>query len=994
MNRIAKQLATVHWATLLCQSMSRQAVSREGMGDLQSKATFMLPLNCPVTQVVASGYTLSDPEEVMRRTRATMQCKADAGAVQRMSGRAPSTQMVGDSVFVEEETMTGRRGWSMAGNAGLIRCLAAAVAVSLISVGSAIAADNVWRCIGPYGGTTYSVTVDPSDPQTVYVGGQVGTFKSRDGGGSWTSLPESGSNVKVVAVDPRDSRVVYTGADFRGIRKSIDGGASWTPIDSGLPSGDRTSVTAIVIMPSGAEAVYIVTSDGSFKSTDGGSSWNALSKELPDGSEPTRMADLKALVLDPADPLTMYAGGNGVFKSTDGGVSWISISSGLPSDKTIIAIALSPSDAQTMFSAGLWGGFYKSVDGGTSWVEVSSGLPENLSVNALAYDKASPPALYAAGYPGVYKSADNGVTWTAANTGLPEGVSVDGLAVALSDPVAMYATRRDGVYKTVNGGTSWTSVNNNLAGHSVRAVVVVPSNPVTVYAANSGFVRTADGGSNWETMDPGDGRVRRTVLAGAVDPSDPKTVYFESGDLYKTTDGGATWSPIWKPSGLEPGQWRTDVRVIAVDPNDSETIYIGMAAGVSLAERRIQKSTDGGQTWIPVDSGLNEKGSYTAIAIDPSNSQVLYTGGGSKGVYKSVDGAASWTNINPDINLTAIVLDPVDPNTVYVAGRAVNKSTDGGTSWNVSLDIPTQTLAIDPKNPRVLYAGTYDGVLRSTDGGATWADFSAGLPATRASSLALDAETQTVYASMSGGIYAVEVSDAGERLQTRGIDPVSNTAVLNVQILGADGAGSSAAGLEVAFSRAVSGRLRSYEWKATTNAIGRATVIIVRDSYRKGGAGGYYCAQAADAEGNVVGSWGSVPIRGGCETGLRLPIGGPAEIVGPAFGTPMQAAAKVAGDGAIQAGVPFALSQNYPNPFNPETQIAYGVPETGHVRITVYNLIGQTVRTIVDGIRPAGSHRARWNGRDDQGRALADGVYLYRIEAGGFSAVRRMVLLK
>ena len=484
------------------------------------------------------------------------------------------------------------------------------------------------------------------------------------------------------------------------------------------------------------------------------------------------------------------------------------------------------------------------------------------------------------------------------------------------------------------------------------------------------------------------------MLAAAVDPSNPEIVYFESGPLYRTIDGGATWSSIWEPSGLEPGWFRTDVRAIAVDPSDSETIYIGMAGGASLVERRVQKTTDGGQTWTPVDSGLDEKGSYTAIAIDPSNSQVLYTGGGSKGVYKSVDGAASWTNIYPDINLTAIVLDPVDPNTIYVAGRAVNKSTDGGATWTVSLDISTQALAIDPKNPSVLYAGTYDGVLRSTDGGVTWADFSAGLPAKSVSSLAINAETQTVYASMYGGVYAAEVSGAGRQLQARGVDPVSNTAVLNVQILGADGSGSSVAGLEVAFSRAVSGRLRSYEWKSTTDAIGRTTVIVMRDSYRKGGAGGYYCAQAVDAEGNVVGSWGSIPIRGGCETGLRLPIGGPAEIVGPAFGTPMQVAAKLAGDAAIQAGVPFALSQNYPNPFNPETQIAYGVPETGHVRITVYNLLGQTVRTIVDGVRPAGSHRARWDGRDDKGRALADGVYLYRIEAGGFSAVRRMVLLK
>jgi hypothetical protein len=90
----------------------------------------------------------------------------------------------------------------------------------------------------------------------------------------------------------------------------------------------------------------------------------------------------------------------------------------------------------------------------------------------------------------------------------------------------------------------------------------------------------------------------------------------------------------------------------------------------------------------------------------------------------------------------------------------------------------------------------------------------------------------------------------------------------------------------------------------------------------------------------------------------------------------------------------YALTQNVPNPFNPETQIAYSLPEAGRVRLTIYNVVGQVVRRLVDGEQAAGRHSVRWDGRDEAGRRLASGVYLYRIEVNGFSSVRRMMLVK
>jgi hypothetical protein len=90
----------------------------------------------------------------------------------------------------------------------------------------------------------------------------------------------------------------------------------------------------------------------------------------------------------------------------------------------------------------------------------------------------------------------------------------------------------------------------------------------------------------------------------------------------------------------------------------------------------------------------------------------------------------------------------------------------------------------------------------------------------------------------------------------------------------------------------------------------------------------------------------------------------------------------------------FALAQNQPNPFNPTTAISFALPQTAHVRLTVYNILGQQVRALVDQSLPAGAHTITFDGRDASGHELASGIYLYKIAAGDFLQSRKMVLLK
>jgi len=93
----------------------------------------------------------------------------------------------------------------------------------------------------------------------------------------------------------------------------------------------------------------------------------------------------------------------------------------------------------------------------------------------------------------------------------------------------------------------------------------------------------------------------------------------------------------------------------------------------------------------------------------------------------------------------------------------------------------------------------------------------------------------------------------------------------------------------------------------------------------------------------------------------------------------------------------FELSQNYPNPFNPDTDIRYQIPDCrypSHTTLTIYNILGQEVRVLVDEIQEPGLYTVTWDGRDRLGHEVPSGIYFYRIQANEFTATKRMVLMK
>jgi hypothetical protein len=90
----------------------------------------------------------------------------------------------------------------------------------------------------------------------------------------------------------------------------------------------------------------------------------------------------------------------------------------------------------------------------------------------------------------------------------------------------------------------------------------------------------------------------------------------------------------------------------------------------------------------------------------------------------------------------------------------------------------------------------------------------------------------------------------------------------------------------------------------------------------------------------------------------------------------------------------FSLSQNYPNPFNPTTSFEFTLPKSSHVKIDIFNIVGQKVATVVDGDMKAGVYTADWNGLDENGKSVSSGIYFYRMRADEFSDMKKMVLIK
>ena len=326
----------------------------------------------------------------------------------------------------------------------------------------------------------------------------------------------------------------------------------------------------------------------------------------------------------------------------------------------------------------------------------------------------------------------------------------------------------------------WTSHGPGTA--SISSLAVDPTTPGTLYVSTGGLYKaqhvsdsvfkSTDDGRTWSAASAGlpDPVV---VWALAVDPTTmPSRLYAGTGaGLFRSTNAGRTWSAASTGRVLSSATRPTPgppspsgaVTALAVDPTIPGTLYAAFDTGIF-------KSTDAGNTWINPSTGLPGGPTVFALALDPRTPGTLYAGTGDGVVFKSVDGGSTWnaastTGLSGAI-VSSFAFDPSTPGTLFVGmGGGVFKTIDGGDTWTATpvRDI-VFALARDPTSPPgTLYAGTAGGinsitgsgggVLKSTDGGATWSAANTGLPDfATVTALALDPRALgKLYATSGGG---------------------------------------------------------------------------------------------------------------------------------------------------------------------------------------------------------------------------------------------------
>ena len=516
--------------------------------------------------------------------------------------------------------------------------------------------------------------VSPSDDDQIFVGTSNLLLKSNDRGSSWESLSDTfhRSDIKGLAIHPNNPNIIYA-------RIGIYTFSDCSDVDNDDPDYEE-SVSKYC--------------PGIYKSTDGGESWKLLEEVTGDPSE-------GGVYINEYNDSEIYSVfGRETFVSKDGGISsdvfLDTKEHPIIPDVGVEIITFGESESE-VFMAGLQG-VYRTYDNGKTWIESNTGFVGSEVVDLVT---SLDGTMYATTYNlGIFKSTDGGKNWVFASFGIKNWYGMQ-LATHPEDADTLFTTTNGGVYKSTNAGKSWELIggsdlcDDEDAGGNCHyhGIVVEKEAPFKVLVGSGGdqyakegvgLTGSEDNGESWRNSD--DGFVRDVHVSKLIIDPNNNNVF------YATTQGETEY-----------------------------TDKVGDGAGVF-------KSTDRGNNWTQINNGLNSL-ETNVLAVDPNDSDVLYLGTDDDGIYKSINGGENWKKLIPTASFGVgdIIVDPQNSNNVYMGtvdyfrlsesrgvlgDFGVYKSTDGGTTWeefNSGLNhLGVFSLELSEEN-RILYAGTRAG---------------------------------------------------------------------------------------------------------------------------------------------------------------------------------------------------------------------------------------------------------------------------------------------
>lgn len=543
------------------------------------------------------------------------------------------------------------------------------------------------------------------------------------------------------------------------------------------------------------------------------------------------------------------------------------------------------------------------------------------------------------------------------------------------------------------------------------------------------FLHSQEGIDVWTTNTTTIGRVFGMV----IDESNQSIMYAGGLDqgVNKTTNGGLNWTQV--NSGLTS----ILVQAIAISKNNPQYLYAGTAGGANAG---VYKTTNGGTLWTQVNTGITETISVQALMVHPDNPSIawctIFTGAADavNGIYKTTDGGANWFVSNNGIgtikNFLSLAMSPTDPNTIYAGSSflvtgstgpsAIYKSTNGGTNWVLSsTGLPTDPTEINPirtmqvstADPNIVVAGLFmntvnGGFYLSTDAGASWVKKHNGLPSATGTLIRSSAIRPVLTNQFFVGLDRSTFTDIGVFITTDGGDNWSsfnggtmlNTYGIRALVFNSTGNHTLFAGVAtatgqgvyeltfsfipvelVSFSAEVLAGNVSLSW-ITASELNNYGFQIERRNAESGEWMniGFVNGNGSSTEMRYYSfSDNSVPVGKYFYRLKQLDFSGSYEYSDEVEVTILE----VLND--------FTLNQNYPNPFNPSTKISFSIPQNGFTSLKVYDVLGNEVANIIEGVLSEGNYDIQFNAS-----GLSSGIYFYSLTSGEFTKTLKMILSK